>query len=90
MEQTNQTQSNLFKFIKNKEFTELFEYLKKTKDIDLDVYDENYNYFIQYLVLYNEYEIIKYILENKFIRLDVLDTDGRSILYNPIKYNYYS
>uniref|UniRef100_A0A6C0HVB8 Uncharacterized protein n=1 Tax=viral metagenome TaxID=1070528 RepID=A0A6C0HVB8_9ZZZZ len=81
--------NDLFKFIKNKHFNELFEYIKNNKEIDLDIYDENYNYFIQYLVLYNEYELIKYILENKTIRLDILDTDGRSLLYNPIKYNYY-
>ncbi len=81
--------NDLFKFIKNKQFNELFEFIKNNKEIDLDIYDENYNYFIQYLVLYNEYDIIKYILENQTIRLDILDTDGRSLLYNPIKYNYY-
>jgi ankyrin repeat protein len=82
--------NDLFKFIKNKQFNELFEYIKTNTDIDLDVYDENYNYFIQYLVLYNEYDMIKYILEHNYnIRLDILDTDGRSLLYNPIKYNYY-
>ncbi len=81
--------NDLFKFIKNKQFNELFEYIKKNKEIDLDVYDENYNYFIQYLFLYNEYDIIKYVLENEKVRLDILDTDGRSLLYNPIKYNYY-
>lgn len=81
----------LFKFIKDKKFDELFEYIKQNNDIDLDIYDENYNYFIQYLVLYNEYDLIKYILENENmnIRLDILDSDGRSILYNPIKYNYF-
>ena len=85
---------DLFKFIKSKKFEDLFDYIKKNKDIDLDIYDENYNYLIQYLVMYNEYDIIKYILENKNdrfnIRLDILDIDGRSILYHPIKYNYYS
>ncbi len=81
--------NDLFKFIKNKQFNELFEFIKNNKEIDLDIYDENYNYFIQYLVLYNEYDMIKYILENQNIRLDILDTDGRSLLYSPIKYNYY-
>jgi ankyrin repeat protein len=85
---------NLFKFIKNKKFNELFEYIKNNKDIDLDVYDENYNYLIQYLVMYNEFDIIEFILKNKNhrfnIRLDILDNDGRTLLYNPIKYNYYN
>ena len=80
----------LFSLIKNKKFNELFEYIKKNKDIDLDVYDENYNYVIQYLVMYNVIDILKYIFDiNINIRLDILDTDGRNLLYMPIKYNYY-
>ena len=88
----------IFNYIKNKKFNDLLEFIKKNKDIDLDVYDENYNYVIQYLVMFNEIEIIKYILNNTQsdnytqsvnIRLDVLDNDGRNLLYMPIKYNYY-
>ena len=82
----------IFNYIKNKKFNDLFEFVKKNKDIDLDIYDENYNYIIQYLVMFNEIDIINYIMQsdNKYnIRLDVLDNDGRNLLYMPIKYNYY-
>lgn len=77
----------IFNLIKNKKFDELFNYIKNN-DIDYDIQDENYNYLIQYLVLYNLVDIIKYILKNRTIRLDILDIDGRNILYNPIRYNY--
>jgi ankyrin repeat protein len=80
---------NIFDLIKNKKFDILLEYIKKNENIDLDIYDENYNYIIQYLVMYNEIDILKFILQHRTIRLDILDTDGRNLLYMPIKYNYY-
>ncbi len=80
---------DLFIFIKNKEFDKLLEFIKKNEDIDLDCHDENYNYFIQYIIMYNNIDILKYVLENKTIRLDIIDNDGRNLLYNPIKYNYH-
>lgn len=80
---------DLLNLIKNKKFDELFEYIKKNIDIiDLDIYDESYNYFIQYVIIYNLVDILKFILNNGTIRLDILDVDGRNLLYIPIKYNY--
>lgn len=78
----------IFDLLKNKKFEELYKYIKENEDLDLDVYDESFNYFIQYLVMYNNYEIIEYILKHRSIRLDILDTDGRNLLYNTIKFNY--
>jgi ankyrin repeat protein len=80
---------NIFDLVKKKQFDELFNYIKNNSDIDLDIYDENYNYFIQYIVMYNLINILKYILENRTIRLDIIDTDGRNLLYYPIKYDYF-
>ncbi len=82
---------NIFNYIKNKKFDELYNYIKnQDSDFDLDIYDENYNYFIQYIVMFNAIDILKLIFDKKIsIRLDVLDNDGRNILYMPIKYNYY-
>ena len=80
---------DILNLIKNKKFDELLEYIKKNIDIiDLDVYDESYNYFIQYVIIYNAIDILKYILNNGNVRLDILDVDGRNLLYIPIKYNY--
>ena len=79
--------SNIIELIKNKNIKELINLIKKDKDINLNVKDNNYNYFIYYVLLYNEEELINLILERN-IRLDILDTDGRNILYVPIKYSY--
>ena len=83
----------IFKLIKNKEFDKIYKIIKDKELTNFDFRDENYNYFIQYVVNYNLFEILKLILdlskdESISIRLDILDTDGRSILYNCIKYNY--
>ncbi len=78
----------IFELLKKKKFDELYKYIKENESLDLDVYDESFNYFIQYLVMYNNYEIIEYILKHRTLRLDILDSDGRSLLYNTIKFNY--
>jgi ankyrin repeat protein len=78
----------LFDLIIKKQFDELKKYIVDNPEIDLDVYDEHRNYFIQYLTIYNLTDIIKYIVKNRTIRLDILDADGRNLLYVPIKYNY--
>ena len=78
---------NIIELIKNKNIKELIELIKKNKDIDLNIKDDNYNYFIYYVLLYNEETLLELILERN-IRLDILDTDGRNILYIPIKYSY--
>jgi ankyrin repeat protein len=80
--------TELFTYIKEKRFDELYELIKKDETIDLDIMDETYNYFIHYVILYNNIEIMEYILKHRTIRLDILDTDGRNLLYIPIKYNY--
>jgi ankyrin repeat protein len=85
--------NQIFNLIKNQKFDELYKIIKSNKITDLDIRDENFNYFIQYIINYNRIELLELILELiqkeiLNIRLDILDTDGRSILYNCIKYNY--
>ncbi len=77
----------IFSLIKENKFKKLEDLIIKNDDIKLDVHDENYNYLIHYLIMFNQYELLKLSLE-KNIRLDVLDIDGRTILYYPIKFNY--
>ena len=83
----------IFKLIKNHKFDDIYKLIKSQKITNLDFRDTNYNYFIQYIINYNQIDILELILnlskkEIINIRLDILDTDGRSILYNCIKYNY--
>ena len=80
----------IFNLLKIHNFDEIYKLIKSKKIINLDFRDSNYNYFIQYIINYNQYNILKLILQMTKIdainiRIDILDTDGRSILYNCIK-----
>ncbi len=83
----------IFTLLKAHDFNQIYKLIKSEKITNLDFRDANYNYFIQYIINYNQHNILTLILEmtktNSIeIRLDILDSDGRSILYNCIKYNY--
>jgi len=83
----------IFNLITKQNFKELYKMIKTRKIHDFDLKDSSHNYFIQYIINYNQHEILQLIFDIKKhieinIRLDVLDIDGRSILYNCIKYNY--
>ena len=78
---------NIFKLIKSKKFNEVKNIIEKNKEINLNIYDEQNNYLIHYIILNNELNLLKLVLK-KNVRIDILDMDGRSILYIPIKYNY--
>jgi len=77
----------IFTLVNNKNFSELEELLKNNEDINLDIQDKNYNYLIDYLILYDQINLIKFILNNRKIRLDILTSDNKTILYNIIKFN---
>jgi ankyrin repeat protein len=85
--------NNIFDLIKSQKFNKISKLITNNKITNLDIKDSNNNYFIQYIINYNQYKLLKLIL-NKMkkniltLRLDILDIDGRSILYNCIKFNY--
>lgn len=79
----------LFELVKNHKWEEFLLYLKKNEDIDLNIRDENNNYIITYIILFNKPEITSKLIEMGS-RIDIIDNDERSILYIPIKYNYKS
>ena len=87
--------SILINLIKNHKFKLLYKLIKSEKIKDYNIKDNQNNYFIHYLVNYNQLNILKLIYKlikkdnNIKLRLDVLDNDGRSLLYNCIKYNYF-
>ncbi len=81
------SEKHIFNLIKKQKFKKLNKYLLNNININLDIKDNNYNYLIHYIVIYNQIEILNILFERN-IRIDILDIDGRSILYNPIKYNY--
>ena len=79
----------IFSLLKNQKFDQIYNLIKNHKITNLDFKDSNYNYFIQYIINYNQFKILELIKEFKInFRIDIIDADGRSILYNCIKFNY--
>ena len=77
----------LFDQIKNHKWDKFKDLIKKNKDINVNIRDSNFNYLIQYAIMFNKKDITLYLIENGS-KLDIIDADGRSILFNPIKFNY--
>ena len=83
----------IFNLIKENKFEEIYDLIKNATLKNLNFQDKNYNYFIHYIINYNQIKLLNLIIELKLknlinITIDILDVDGRSILYNCIKYNY--
>ena len=80
---------SIIDLIKNKNIKELENIIKKNKNINLNIKDDNNNYFIFYVIMYN-YESILDLVLHRNIKLDFLSIDKRSILFIPIKFSYNS
>jgi ankyrin repeat protein len=80
--------TSLLELIKNKNLKEIENIIKKDKNINLNINDTES--FIYYVLMFNYENILDLVLKRKNIRLDILDAEKRTILYNPIKFNYIS
>lgn len=78
-------ENDLFTQIKNHEWSKFCENINSNHDVN--VQDENFNYMIQYIILYNNIKALTTILKYD-VMLDWFDNEGRTILYVPIKYGY--
>lgn len=80
----------LFDELKNQEFNKVYKLIDSSDsdDMDLNLRDNIGNYIINYVVIFNQPKLLELLIE-KGARIDVTDADGRSLLYYPIKYNYY-
>lgn len=79
----------LFSLIKNNKYDE---FKKKIENLDhfyLNNRNKSGNYLIIYAIVQNNIKILELLLEKK-CNIDILTLEGRSILYNPIKYEYNS
>ena len=85
----NENKLSIIDLIKNKNIKKLENIIKKNKNIDLNIKDDNNNYFIFYVIMYN-YESLLDLILLRNIKLDFLSIDKRSILYIPIKFAYNS
>jgi ankyrin repeat protein len=86
---------NLFAYLKDEDydkFEKSIDYILEKKmtmdDFDLNIKDDNNNYLLNYLIVQNKYNLISKILKIENIKIDIFDSDNKSILYIPIKYNY--
>ena len=79
---------NLFELIKNHNYDKIKEIINMDEKIDLNLIDSSGVYFIEYIIMYNNIELLALIL-TKNVKLDILTNDGMSLLFYPIKYNYY-
>lgn len=81
--------TKLFTFLKNNNDIEFMNYLDSLdpNEIDVNIKDEQNNFLIFFMVMNNKKQLLLKILE-KGAKLDIFDTEGRSLLYYPIKFNY--
>ena len=78
----------LFSLLKSHKIEKFIDIIKSSQtDYDLNIRDETSNYLITYVIIYNKLDILKILFE-KGARIDVLDSEGRPILFYPIKYGY--
>lgn len=78
--------TKIFQLIKLQDWKNLFT-LIKLNDMDYNIKDNSNTWLIEYLVMFNQMNIIELLL-NKNIRIDIKDEQNRSILYSVIKFSY--
>ena len=79
----NDNSEKLFLMIKQEKWKELLKYVEKNKHKNFDYYDENNILFLEYLVIYNKYEIVKVLLKNNCVT-----TINSFIMHIIVKYSY--
>lgn len=81
--------TTLFQFIKTNKDEQFLEYLSalNPNEVDINMKDDNGNYLITFAIMMNNRKILKKLVEYN-ARLDILDSEGFSIMYYPIKFNY--
>lgn len=79
----------LFDYLRTGSDDKFIEHLSVTSDneIDVNVKDEQGNMLIFFIVMNNKKRLLLSIVE-RGAKLDVLDSDGRSVLFYPIKFNH--
>ena len=44
--------------------------------------------FVSMLITFNKIKVLEHLIKKEFLQIDIIDVDGRTILYNVIKYNF--
>jgi ankyrin repeat protein len=78
--------NKIFQLIKLQDWKNLKKIINDN-NIDYNIKDNSNTWLLEYLILFNQLEIIKLLL-TKNIRLDITDENNHSILYSIIKFSY--
>lgn len=76
----------IFENIKSQKWKDVEDIIKKL-DMDLNIKDSSNVYLLEYVIIFNQINLIDILLK-KNIRIDIVDDLNRSILYNVIKFSY--
>ena len=80
--------NKIFNLIKLKNWNSLKKIIQNDKDsTNYNIKDSSNVYLIEYLVLFNQIDIIELLLK-KNIRIDIIDENDQTLLYNIIKFSY--
>ena len=82
----NKIKNKIFVLLENGEWLKIKKIHLENEKMDCDFKDNKNIYFLDYLVLFNQYDIIKLII-NK-IKIDIVNENQQTILYIIIKYGY--
>jgi ankyrin repeat protein len=78
----------MFNNIKNHKWNEFKKQLENLDlSYDINIRDDQNNYFLTYATINNKPEIVDLLIE-RGAKIDIIDSEERSILYLPIKYGY--
>jgi len=77
--------NKIFNLIKLKNWNGLKKIILENDDFNYNIKDSSNIYLIEYLVLFNQIDIIKLLFKND-IRIDIIDENNQSLLYNIIKF----
>lgn len=79
----------IFEMAYKKKWVELQRYIVKHIEdgIDFNIRDKFGNFLINYFILSDQKDLMRLALDNN-AQIDFLDNDGRTILFNPIRYNF--
>ena len=79
----------LFNYISKQDWNNFKKLIEDTKEIDLNIRDDSNNYLIQFIIIYNQLDLIDLLISKK-CKIDIIDSDGHSLLFYAIKYNYFN
>lgn len=81
--------NTLFENIRSGEVEKCIDYInsKNEDEIDINIKDNRGIYLINYAIVLGNSDLLNAIIKKNPI-LDIIDTEGKSILYHPIKFNW--